>query len=409
MADIRIKDLPTTASLTASDDFIAIDGTTNGTRKLSAAAPAFLTSVTTPSLTSPAATNLTLGLGTGGTALTLADTTLAATFAGAVSVSGTITPSGSVHGANGSAANPSFAFNSDQNTGLYRIGADNIGVAANGANVLDIATTGLTVTGAVTVSLGATIYGLTVGRGGGAINSNVAFGLNALATNTTGVENTCIGGSSGFTNLSGSNNTSVGNSALYTNSTGVNNTAIGTGAAVSATGSSNTVLGSSAAANLTSGANNTVIGAAAGNASGVFNLTNQSNRVVVGDANVTHAYILVAWTVTSDARDKTDVTDAPYGLNFVNELRPITYKWDKREKYADNKPNGTHAETKTQLGFLAQDVITLEKKYGGLAGDLLIADDETDESLKITETKMIPVLVKAIQELTKRLAALEAK
>ena len=71
MADIRIKDLPTTASLTASGDFIAIDGTTNGTRKLNAAAPAFLTSVTTPSLTSPAATNLTLGTGTSGAAITV--------------------------------------------------------------------------------------------------------------------------------------------------------------------------------------------------------------------------------------------------------------------------------------------------------------------------------------------------
>jgi hypothetical protein len=71
MADIRIKDLGTTASVTASDDFMAVDGTTNGTRKLSAATPSFLTSVTTPSLTSPASTNLTLGTGTSGTAITL--------------------------------------------------------------------------------------------------------------------------------------------------------------------------------------------------------------------------------------------------------------------------------------------------------------------------------------------------
>ena len=41
MADIRIKDLTTTASSTASDDFIAVDGTTNGTRKLSAFSPTF--------------------------------------------------------------------------------------------------------------------------------------------------------------------------------------------------------------------------------------------------------------------------------------------------------------------------------------------------------------------------------
>lgn len=41
MANIRIKDLANTASSTASDDFIAVDGTTNGTRKLNAFSPTF--------------------------------------------------------------------------------------------------------------------------------------------------------------------------------------------------------------------------------------------------------------------------------------------------------------------------------------------------------------------------------
>jgi hypothetical protein len=41
MPDIRIKDLTTTASSTASDDFFAADGATNGTRKLSAYSPTF--------------------------------------------------------------------------------------------------------------------------------------------------------------------------------------------------------------------------------------------------------------------------------------------------------------------------------------------------------------------------------
>ena len=71
MADIRIKDLATTATTTASDDFMAVDGSTNGTRKMNAATPAFLTSVTTPSLTSPAATNLTLAGGSSGASLVL--------------------------------------------------------------------------------------------------------------------------------------------------------------------------------------------------------------------------------------------------------------------------------------------------------------------------------------------------
>ena len=71
MADIRIKDLATTATTTASDDFMAVDGAINGTRKLSAAAPAFLTSVTTPSLTSPAGIDLTLAGGSSGASLVL--------------------------------------------------------------------------------------------------------------------------------------------------------------------------------------------------------------------------------------------------------------------------------------------------------------------------------------------------
>lgn len=78
MADIRIKDLATTATTTASDDFMAVDGATNGTRKMNAAAPAFLTSVTTPSLTSPAGIDLTLAGGSSGASLVLGQGTTAA-------------------------------------------------------------------------------------------------------------------------------------------------------------------------------------------------------------------------------------------------------------------------------------------------------------------------------------------
>lgn len=52
----------------------------------------------------------------------------------------------------GTVAAPSIAFSGDTDSGLYRIGANNIGAAVNGAKVLDIATTGLGVTGALTAS-----------------------------------------------------------------------------------------------------------------------------------------------------------------------------------------------------------------------------------------------------------------
>ena len=178
MADIRIKDLATTASVTASDDFMAVDGTTNGTRKLSAATPAFLTSVTTPSLTSPASTNLTLGLGTGGTALTLTNSTLAATFAGAVTVTGngTFSGNGATLTFTGTGSPTITASNSDLKITATAASADIIIDAyrneyhkINGTTRGLWSSSGLDITGAVTISsttAGAANAGALVLQGG---------------------------------------------------------------------------------------------------------------------------------------------------------------------------------------------------------------------------------------------------
>ena len=101
MADIRIKDLGTTASVTASDDFMAVDGTTNGTRKLSAATPSFATSVTVPGVSAPSATNLTLAGGTAGTSSVVVSNTTAATTttSGALRVGSNVGLSGNAGGA----------------------------------------------------------------------------------------------------------------------------------------------------------------------------------------------------------------------------------------------------------------------------------------------------------------------
>lgn len=53
--------------------------------------------------------------------------------------------------ADGTVAAPSISFLADQDTGIYRIGANNIGVAANGAKVLDVSTTGLSVDGVLSL------------------------------------------------------------------------------------------------------------------------------------------------------------------------------------------------------------------------------------------------------------------
>jgi hypothetical protein len=261
-------------------------------------------------------------------------------------------------------------------------------------------------------------------------DENTAVGYNAGAAITTGGGNTILGEragqamTTGTTNvligsyvcgsgvLTGSQNVAIGRQAFVGATSAASNVAIGYFALYSiSSGYVNTSIGLNASSGITTGANNTCIGAGAGNGSSPSgNLTTQNDRICLGDNNVTNAYIKVSWTVTSDARDKTDIVDSRYGLNFVNSLRPVEYKWDMRSKYEEGQtPDGTHKESKTNLGFLAQEVIEVEKANGAVAGDLLVADDEMDDLLRITETKMIPVLVKAIQELAAKNDALTAR
>lgn len=77
-----------------------------------------------------------------------------------VAVDGQSTMTGQLKSANGTVSSPAVTFGSDPDSGIYRIGANNIGVAANGAKVLDIATTGLEVTGTLSSTVALTVNGV---------------------------------------------------------------------------------------------------------------------------------------------------------------------------------------------------------------------------------------------------------
>lgn len=74
--------------------------------------------------------------------------------ANGINVTGAVNASTKLITAAGSAAAPSITFTSDLDTGLYRTGANGIGVAANGAQVARFETTGLTVASAVVAQTG---------------------------------------------------------------------------------------------------------------------------------------------------------------------------------------------------------------------------------------------------------------
>jgi len=116
---------------------------------------------------------------------------------------------------------------------------------------------------------------------------------------------------------------------------------------------------------------------------------------VIGDGSVTNAYITVDWTIVSDERDKVDFAEVPHGLDFVNKLKPKSF-WRRKERGSDEK----HGQQR--YGFVAQDIIALE------GDNPVIIDNEEKDKLKFTESHLIPVLVNAIQELSTKVAVLEA-
>ncbi len=69
-----------------------------------------------------------------------------------LSTSGVAVITGTVEGDNGSSATPTYTFTSDQDTGIYRIGANNVGVSLGGTKYVDFAANLAAFTGAITAS-----------------------------------------------------------------------------------------------------------------------------------------------------------------------------------------------------------------------------------------------------------------
>ena len=139
----------------------------------------------------------------------------------------------------------------------------------------------------VTMANDASISGLTVGKGGGAVATNTTVGSGALAVNTTGQRNVAVGRSTLAANTTGDFNTAVGDIALQTNTTGQQNIAVGIAALnVNTTGSNNVAVGSNALVSNTTASNNTAVGYQAG----YTNTTGASNTLLgqtAGYANST--------------------------------------------------------------------------------------------------------------------------
>ena len=198
----------------------------------------------------------------------------------------------------------------------------------------------------------------------------------------TANDNTAVGHNA-LTASSGGTNTAVGSSAGSTNTTGTGNTYVGYSAVASSTGLSNSMaLG-----------NNATVTA--------------SNQIQLGNSSIATFRCQVALTVVSDARDKADVETLPEALPLLTDLRPVKYRWDNRDRYEGGVSDGSKKDAAYTTGFLAQELQQAQAAHDADWLNVVYADDP--EHLGVTHERLLPVIVKAAQELAAKAAAAEAR
>lgn len=95
----------------------------------------------------------------------------------------------------------------------------------------------------------------------------------------------------------------------------------------------------------------------------------------------------------SDARLKTNICNIPYGLCDVNKLRPVSFDWNEQER----ETRGCNR----QVGFIAQEVEPIIPEAVGQQSD--------NGVYSLSPDKIIPVLTKAVQELSEENILLKAR
>jgi hypothetical protein len=91
-------------------------------------------------------------------------------------------------------------------------------------------------------------------------------------------------------------------------------------------------------------------------------------------------------TNSSDFNKKHNIRNLPYGLNTINQLNPVAFDWNENDI--------------TDIGFIAQDIESI-------IPESVITN--WDSQLTFRQEKIVPILVKAIQEQQALIKALEQR
>jgi len=245
---------------------------------------------------------------------------------------------------------------------------------------------------------------------------SVLIGSGAANNLSSGIGNTVIGSRAMYSPVSSSGNVCVGTTCGYSLSVGGGNTLVGNSSGYGITvGSGNTCIGNGAGGSITGGANNTFLGANTGGSyvtfigsdnicigTGSNPATSSANNSITLGGPFINVLRCAVTTITSlsDERDKKDIKDLSTGLEFVEALRPVEFVWNDRNE------NGKHDVA--DFGFIAQDLKKAQED-AEKSEVLKLVYDENPDKLEASYGKLIPILVKAIQELSEEVKQLKSK
>jgi len=255
-------------------------------------------------------------------------------------------------------------------------------------------------------------------------NRTVAIGYNALSTQnfttSTDSHNVAVGFGAGIAVNTGTLNTFVGSSAGGSNTSGYDNICIGrdsgltgssAGGSGMVTGYRNILIGNEGNLSATDGIHQICLGShiTGANSSFTFGNGGTDSRISVGATSI---------TAPSDERYKEEITTSTAGLSFINDLRPVTFKWkkekdiptDHRSYVKDSDKRVMEKGEKVNHGFIAQEVKTAIDNHSEIKdGFDMWSADPNDGRQRLAPSELIPMLVKAIQELSAEVTALKGE
>ena len=111
-----------------------------------------------------------------------------------------------------------------------------------------------------------------------------------------------------------------------------------------------------------------------------------------------------------------DEKEAGEILSFIKDLRPVTFKWNSKDAIDSNLPqydadssDPVYGTGKTNHGFIAQEVKSAIDNHSEIKNGNNIWSQDPDGTQQLAPSALVPMLVKAIQELEARITQLEGE